>query len=217
MIRCPNGHENPEERRFCSQCQAPLHGQQKPAKTADIVFCFDTTGSMGGQIEGLKAHAVDFAQKLNEASVHFRLGLVDFRDLRIREWCKVVVPLTENAEEFRTGIAGMFAGGGGDAPESSLDAIRLALEMEGYRGTVRKYIVVVTDAPPLVPDQAGGSLDDLIRTVMGDQQARLMIVSRSYPEWDTVKKKMGSRAQLIPITGDFKEILDRVVGGTKVG
>jgi len=49
-------------------------------KKVDIIFVFDTSGSMGGEISELSATARDFAADLGSYRIDYRLGLVEFRD-----------------------------------------------------------------------------------------------------------------------------------------
>jgi hypothetical protein len=48
-------------------------------KKVDIVFVFDTSGSMGGEINELRCIANDFTQDLRLSRVNYSLGLVEFR------------------------------------------------------------------------------------------------------------------------------------------
>jgi hypothetical protein len=52
-------------------------------KKVDIVFVFDTTNSMGGEINELSAVVRDFATDLGASRIDYRLGLVEFRDFPI--------------------------------------------------------------------------------------------------------------------------------------
>ena len=52
-------------------------GEQRPA---DVVFVFDTTSSMGGEIDGAIRSSVAFAEQLRAANRDFRLGFVAFGD-----------------------------------------------------------------------------------------------------------------------------------------
>ncbi len=52
-------------------------------KKADIVFVFDTSNSMGGEINELSAVVRDFATDLGASRIDYRLGLVEFRDFPI--------------------------------------------------------------------------------------------------------------------------------------
>ncbi len=44
----------------------------------DIMFLVDTSGSMSGELDGVKASGLDFANRVIEAGVDCRLGLLDF-------------------------------------------------------------------------------------------------------------------------------------------
>jgi len=115
-------------------------------RPVDIVFVFDTTGSMREEIEGVKNTAVAFADKLRDNKRDYRLGLVAFGD-EIREVQKPDGGLTGNIAEFKSWIARQRADGGGDEPEISLDALERAMQMR-YREKTQKILILITDAPP---------------------------------------------------------------------
>ena len=116
--------------------------------SADIVFVFDDTGSMGGQINGLKTKAIDFANTLANSSIDYRLGLVIFKD-------DVTVinggVLTDKASVFNDWVAALYASGGGDGPENSLDALGTATTYS-FRPGAQKIFILITDAPPHYAD-----------------------------------------------------------------
>jgi Ca2+-binding RTX toxin-like protein len=102
----------------------------------DIAFVIDTTGSMGSSIGGVKARASEiinaaFAGGKNDG----RIGVVGFKDNTIPgEASRVILPFTDQDDfEARKSAAvaainGITVGGGGDAPETSFDGLRLALD-----------------------------------------------------------------------------------------
>jgi hypothetical protein len=47
---------------------------------ADIVYVIDTTGSMGDEIDRVKAAVADFAEALEDHGINARLGGVEYRD-----------------------------------------------------------------------------------------------------------------------------------------
>jgi len=215
--------ENPDQTQFCLQCLTALQGQAPLKRTADIVVCFDTTGSMADDIEDMKSHAVKFAKQLaEEARVNFQLGLIEFRDLDVDGTLEVVAPLSPSTLEFHNRVQALEVGGGGDEPESSIDAVFKALEMDGYRGgDVRKYVIVVTDASPKVPDKQGRSVDDLVAALMQAQARIMLVVPENVEPYKKIKQSLGGRAELIPIVDasgkrmDFEVVLKRIVEGTK--
>jgi Mg-chelatase subunit ChlD len=222
MIKCKQGHENPDSAKFCLECQEPLQGQQAPTQTADIVFCFDATGSMTDEIDDLKKSAIEFSNALNSAGVQFKVGLVQFRDLKVGEPLEVLVPLTESAIDFHNGVQSLTAAGGGDEPESAFDAIRKAVQLDGWRGGgVRRYVVLVTDASANEPDADGKGVSDLINELAQAEVRVMLVVPQGMPQYEQIAKALGSRAKLLPIVEgdkrqDFARILDRIVQGTAV-
>ncbi|AQQ54862.1 VWA domain-containing protein [Planococcus lenghuensis] len=112
---------------------------------SDIVFVIDSTGSMGSAISNVKNNINSFVNQLAEKKVDVRLGLVEFKDISADG-----LDSTKNfgwftdVEEFKTKVSGIRASGGGDAPESAVDALEEARGLE-YRQNVGKYIVLLTD------------------------------------------------------------------------
>ena len=128
--------------------------------STDIVFVFDDTGSMSGQINGLKAKAIDFANTLENSSIDYRLGLVTFKD-------DVTVinggVLTDKASVFNDWVDDLYASGGGDTPENSLDALGTATTYS-FRPGAQKIFILITDASA---HYAGDGTTYTNRTVAG--------------------------------------------------
>lgn len=118
------------------------------SRPVDIVFVFDTTGSMSDEIAGVKNTCVAFADKLRRANRDFRLGLITFGD-EIREVYGANNMLTDDAEEFKRWIGRQRADGGDDTPEISLDGLARATQMR-YRSGIQNIMILITDAPPHV-------------------------------------------------------------------
>lgn len=115
-------------------------------RPVDIVFVFDTTGSMREEIEGVKETAIAFAEKLEANRRDYQLGLVAFGD-EIRLVRDHNDRLTGDAEEFKGWIGQLAADGGDDDPEIALDGLQRATEMK-YRSRTQKVLILITDAPP---------------------------------------------------------------------
>ena len=128
---------------------------------AAIVFLMDTTGSMARWIEGLKAKCIDLSERLAGRGMDFRLCLIGFGDVRQREPI-TVRPFRSAAREFQDDVRRVPRTGGGDAPESSVEAIEKALSLtlpEGYQ----PFFIHITDAPCHRP----GELPRLARELEG--------------------------------------------------
>jgi hypothetical protein len=123
----------------------------------DVVFVFDTTGSMGGEIEDMQSAVIEFSDKIAEAGIDYGLGLTEYKDFET-EPCgdpgdfpyKVYNggALTTDNTEMRTWIESLEATGGNDGPESLLAGLAHAVTDQNWREEAGKIVIVITDAPP---------------------------------------------------------------------
>ncbi len=139
--------------------------EEKTGRKADIMFCLDCTGSMGGEIEAIKDTIIEFSDMIEKDGIRSRIGLIEFRDRLYEEEHKVHnfggQVFTKDPTAFRNEVSGLKAEGGHDEPESSLDAIMLACR-QPFDEKGSKVIVLVTDAPPHIPDKETDSIDEVI-------------------------------------------------------
>jgi hypothetical protein len=132
----------------------------------DIVFCIDVTGSMTPIIDAVKANALRFYDDVQTNLTdkgknvdELRVRVIAFRDFAADgESALLESPFYRLPAEqggFSDFVNGLVAEGGGDAPESGLEAVSLAVNSEWTtRGDRRRQVVVVwTDQPahPLNP------------------------------------------------------------------
>jgi hypothetical protein len=124
----------------------------KPAAPpqVDVVFALDTTGSMGGLIEGAKRKIWAIANQVlaGQPKPEVRIGLIGYRDLG-DEYVTRRYPLTENIDDVYSRLQSFRAEGGGDTPEHVNRAIADALRKMQWRSgpNVLKLIFLVGDAP----------------------------------------------------------------------
>lgn len=116
----------------------------------DVVFVLDTTGSMGGLLEGAKQTIWSIANRLasGQPQPDIRVGLVAYRDLG-DEYVSRSFPLTRDLDTIHGQLGGLAAGGGGDTPEHVNQGLRDAIHgMSWERGdNVLRLIFLVGDAP----------------------------------------------------------------------
>jgi len=150
-------------RRDGQQAQAQLRRGQKDAlevrlpaaaPTArarlDLVFMVDATGSMGDEIDKLRASLRDIVRGIEQlpSRPDVCLGLVTYRDRGdeyfVRSW-----DLTGNVAAFQQVLDGVRAGGGGDMPEAMNEAFDHAVQALAWRGpATTRLLVSLADAPP---------------------------------------------------------------------
>ena len=181
----------------------------------DIVFCVDVTGSMTPILDQVKANALRFYGDVQsnltakgKAIDELRVRVVAFRDIvadgeaALQESPFFELPAEETG--FSGFVNGLVAEGGGDPPESGLEAVALAMTSPWTtRGDRRRQVIVVwTDAPThsldasaLPPAFAGrvpadfSALTDLWEDPqgpLGSSSKRLILFAPDGPGWSDI-------------------------------
>lgn len=146
--------------------EAAAKQQPPPQQGAqvDIFFVLDVTKSMQDAIDGVRDGIVSFAGELDKKGHDPRVGLLAFRDLREREPEDLLLfddgPFTKDYKRFSSKVGQLKASGGGDIPESSLEALATASK-QPFRKDAVKVIVLITDAPPHNPDEQGRNPEEI--------------------------------------------------------
>ncbi len=119
-------------------------------KNVDIVFCVDATGSMGDEINYLKAEMEDIISKLKDKfkSVNINVGSVFYRDVH-DEYLVRKSDLSSDVTKTSEFIKEQTANGGGDFPESMELGIQTAVNELSWSDTaVARLLFIIHDAPP---------------------------------------------------------------------
>ncbi len=114
----------------------------------DVVFVFDSTGSMGGSIRATKEGIAQMLDVLRALVPDARFGLVTYRDKGEGEDYLVrTLPLGRDFYAAVNWMQTVDADGGGDLPEAVFAGLRAAFEFDFRRGS-KRVVVVAGDAPP---------------------------------------------------------------------
>lgn len=115
----------------------------------DLVFVFDTTGSMGDELAWLTKEFKGIVSRAKQAApgADFRFGLVAYRDkgdaYEVQNY-----GFTLKQSQMQRWLRGLNADGGGDYPEAADRALRAAVDLNWKRGKGERLIFHVADAPP---------------------------------------------------------------------
>ena len=142
----------------CAQAQGDwvitLDGQAAaPKRDLQVLFMIDATGSMGGEIDRLRATIDSIAARIAEtqgqdASVAF--GLVAYRD-RGDDWVVKKQAFTTDLAGFRRALDLVDAGGGGDYPEDLEAGLATAMkDLAWSEQDATRLAFLIADAPPQV-------------------------------------------------------------------
>jgi hypothetical protein len=181
----------------------------------DIVFCIDVTGSMTPILDQVKANALRFYSDVQSNLTakgknidELRVRVVAFRDIVADgEAALQESPFFELPAEqagFSAFVNGLVAEGGGDAPESGLEAVALAMTSPWTsRGDRRRQVIVVwTDQPAhaLDPGLVPAHLSERIpadfsaltdrwedaQGALGSSSKRLILFAPDGPGWSDI-------------------------------
>lgn len=243
----PESAEDPAVPASAGQAEpaAPAAAPQTRAKTkgvADVVFLIDVSGSMAPIIDALRKNIEAFVDSLSSGGANnaapvrdWRGKVIGYRDIEAAssegiEWIEDH-PFVRDTAALKEQLASLRAQGGGDEPESLLDALYKVATMEAtpknsqsedpnkwrYRSDAARVVVVFTDASfketMSIPEAKGGSLQDVANVVMANRiilslfapnfegYDRLSQIDKS--EWEVVEYEgLNAQEALQKFTGD---------------
>ncbi|MGZ4798855.1 MAG: vWA domain-containing protein [Acidimicrobiia bacterium] len=127
-------------------------GSANAKVSLDVMFIIDATGSMGDEIEQLKANIVSISDQLAKLPTKpdIRFATTVFRD-RGDAFVTRTFDFTSDVGAFQTALRAIEADGGGDVPESVNAAVSDAIHKPSWRGgdTVSLAFLVGDAAPHL--------------------------------------------------------------------
>jgi len=209
----------------------PDQQQPKAKGVVDIVFLMDATGSMAPCIDALKRNVELFIDSLTISSGNnvspvrdWRAKVVGYRDFEDSDAEPFVdSSFVREPAALKAQLAALVAKGGGDEPESLLDAI-YRVSMVGqtekgataddpskwrYRSAAARVVIVFTDAPfkekLALPEAKGGGLNDVINAVTSNR----IILSVFAPDLECFNKLAEiDRAEYMPVPLNGKTAQD---------
>ena len=191
-----------------------LMATNKPAKPRiEVCFVLDTTGSMGGLLEGAKQKIWSIANEMIAAkpTPDIKVGLVAYRD-HGDEYVTKTFDLTNDMDLVYAKLHEFQAGGGGDEPESVNEALDAAVNKVAWSQDrdVLKIIFLVGDAPPHMdytndtkyPQvcQSAMKRDLIINTVQCGS------IASTTPIWQEIAKLSEGNYAAIPQSGNMVAI-----------
>jgi hypothetical protein len=193
-----------------------------PVPKVDVVFVLDLTSSMQFAIDGVKDGIQSFVTHLENKKFDARFAMVCFRDIVDDKERPYLLDFDGNAftkdfKAFRDKVRPLRASGGGDEPESSLQAVALAAK-QSFRENAAKVLILITDAPPKDhPFENPRTVDDTIKIIENNKINQLHLVVREkdhgiYEKLQTGLK--GSYFDITKVTGkdSFAGILPKLSG-----
>jgi Mg-chelatase subunit ChlD len=118
----------------------------------ELVFVIDTTGSMGGLIEGAKQKIWGIVNEVmkSPSKPEVRMGLVAYRD-HGDAYVTQILPVTRDLDKVYETLMAYRAEGGGDTPEDVRQALADGVHKVGWSPrspNIAQILFLVGDAPP---------------------------------------------------------------------
>lgn len=205
---------------------------QMRAKTkgvADLVFVVDVSGSMATCIDALRSNIETFVDTLSRGDANnaapvkdWRAKVVGYRDIDAAEsdglpWI-VDNAFVRDAAALKAQLATLQAAGGGDEPESLLDALYKVASMEAlpkgsqgedpgkwrYRSDAARVVIVFTDASFKetmgIAEAKGGSLQDVANMIMANRVI-LSLFAPNFEGYDRLSQIDKSEWEVVEFEG----------------
>lgn len=190
----------------------------------DIVFLLDISGSMQPSIDALRDNINNFVHSLAEPNANggspvkdWRIKVVGYRDAVSdgTQWWEEF-PFSTSVNEVKSQMAILEAKGGGDEPESLLDALYKVAKMPStdrtdepnphfwrHRHAAARIVIFFTDAtyhPTVaIPEAKGATVDDVGREI---QNSRIILVGYC-PEHDCYQDLAAIDRSILEFVGDM--------------
>ncbi|MCR4614043.1 MAG: hypothetical protein K5778_08570 [Bacteroidaceae bacterium] len=134
----------------------------------DVVLVMDVTGSMSGMINMVKDNALAFYDLFNDKCTTANITLtglttkvIAYQDINVDGKEAMMISPTYNMpaekEAFESFVRDQYARGGGDIPESGLEALAAAFQKPDWGaddGYHRQVVILWTDAPYLIINES---------------------------------------------------------------
>ncbi len=203
-----------------------------PSKHAvDVVFAVDTTGSMGGLLEGAKRTVWSIATHIHKTDpdADLRVGLVAYRDIG-DDYVTRDLALTGDLDAVFAELSSYQAAGGGDTPEDVDAALDDTLHKMRWRDDAKKLVFLVGDAPPAsrgdvprfeVSAREAGDRQIIINTIRcgWDHDAELawqQIASLAHGQFSTIQQDGGVQQIATPYDDKLAELSARIDSTTVI-
>jgi von Willebrand factor type A domain len=180
--------------------QSSLAAPRGLSYAVDIVFCIDVTGSMTPIIDQVKANALRFYDDVQSNLTtkgknvdQLRVRVIGFRDF-VADGAAALdespfFTLPDDRADFSAFVNGLVAEGGGDAPESGLEAVALAIDSPWTTtGDRRRQVIVVWTDQPAQPLNPSVLPPDIATRVPADFSALT-------DAWEDEQGRMGSSSK----------------------
>ena len=188
----------------------------KVSGKVQIAFVIDSTGSMWDEIGNVKTNIAAFSKHLASLGVDdLKMSVVEYRDITCdgEDSTKIHYvggsPWHSTPEEVIATLGSIDANGGGDVPESVLDAFGCVLNNKymDWTGDAYKFVILLTDADYKLENNHGISDLSSVANKLASSHVYTSVITSTglYDTYRDLYEKTGGKTA--SITSNFDEIL----------
>ena len=212
-----------------NNCDGVIDESQNALKV-DLVFLVDQTADMAGVILNLQNSLSNIITYLSTSFSDFHIGLASFQDFPINPYgsdgdvpYRLLVPLTSDFNSVQYWINRLEAAGGGDSPESGIEALyqvatgaglsssggyNIGPSNIGFRPDSRKIIIIITDATFHLASDYNFTTHSLANTLDALIQLNVSVVSIEAGNNEGVRQNLENISVItgaeIPAAADYR-------------
>jgi Mg-chelatase subunit ChlD len=191
-------------------------GKVEGSGQVDIVFVFDTTGSMEDKINALLQTCVQFVEEPSKMKLDPQFALISFGDILVEgggDRIELVVPLTPEITKITHGLNHIPRNNGfGNTGESSMEAMMEVFKLP-YRPKAVKVAILITDDSAHQHQYTAAQVTAKLR----EREFLVFVIATNEPYYKEmalknggVWKEIGANTDLSEILAIFKEIAKKV-------
>ncbi|MDR2478769.1 MAG: VWA domain-containing protein [Treponema sp.] len=144
--------------------------EKEQDKTADIVICMDTTGSMRDDIAAVRLKMIPMLRELTVRFPAFRIGMILYKDYH-EEYITREIPFTSDFGIFQRNLNAIKVGGGRDIPEAVYEALYAGAVQFPWEAEAR-IMILIGDAPPH-PRPRGKTTKEMVNQAAAEQNVQV--------------------------------------------
>lgn len=188
----------------------------------DIVYAVDTTATMQGVLNNLKANLQSLTQQTMALGTDTRVGLTIYNDKA--NGCSVKEPrtellLTNDGEQFKNRFSTLSGMCGGSAGDDTYAGLMTAINAQPWRPNARKVVVLLAGNSPNNPDKSmpGTTQATAVNAALAKGIAIHGVVRGDLPSQVSTHKTMIETTGGIPIfmkagsTSEYMRMYDHIV------
>lgn len=188
----------------------------------DLVLAIDSTGSMTNYINAIKENIIYLIKELKKENISLYVSIIDYKDIVYdgEDSTKVNSPkkvdfLNNPNDIIQVLDAIKIGGGGGDGPETTLDALGAAINLK-YRKSAEKFAFVITSSGYKNDNSYNIANMNAMIKILKEKGIKTSVITE-YNKMDKYKKLCDStKGQWINLLGEFnKDIYQMLVQKSK--